>query len=143
MPTLAASETSFRVRYAETDQMGVVYHSNYLVYFEMGRTDLCRMNGIRYRDMEDQDGVLLTVAEVECRYISAARYDEELVVRSCIAEANPRMVIFEYEIRSLESGDRIARGRTKHIFCNRALRPTRVPAKYYDLFGIVERGTRV
>ena len=74
------SEVRFRVRYAETDQMGIVYHANYLVWMEMGRVELCRTIGVRYRDMEEQDGILLTVAEVQCRFLSPARYDDEVVL---------------------------------------------------------------
>jgi acyl-CoA thioester hydrolase len=76
------TEIRLRVRYAETDQMGVVYHANYLVWMEMGRVELCRSMGVRYRDMEQQDGVLLTVVEARCRYHAPARYDDEVVVKN-------------------------------------------------------------
>lgn len=124
------------MRYAETDQMGVVYHANYLVWMEIGRVELCRASGIRYRDMEREDGVLLTVAEVQCRYVSPARYDDEVIVRACIEEAHPRMVRFGYELCRAEGGETLARGMTKHLFCGRDMRPTRLPEKYHPLFGI-------
>ena len=97
-------ETRFRVRYAETDQMGVVYYANYLVWMELGRAEYCRAAGIRYRDMEVDDGVLLAVVEAHCRYLHPARYDEEIAVKTWVAKANQRMVEFEYEIREAESG---------------------------------------
>src|ERR1700722_19356718 len=92
-------ETSFRVRYAETDQMGVVYYANYLVWMELGRAEYCRAAGIRYRDMEVDDGVLLAVVEAHCRYLRPARYDEEITVKTWVSKAYHRMVEFEYQIR--------------------------------------------
>ena len=133
-------EARFRVRYAETDQMGVVYYSNYLIWMELGRVELCRAAGIRYRDMETDDGVLLAVVEALCRYLYPARYDEEVVVRASIEHASPRGVRFGYVISSRESGRALAKGHTKHIFCGRDMKPARLPPKYYAMFGI-ERGT--
>ena len=95
-------ETKLRVRYAETDQMGIVYHANYLIWMEVGRVEYCRSAGIVYRDMEREEGILLAVVEVNCRYISPALYDEEVIVRTWIAEANPRMLRFEYEMVEAE-----------------------------------------
>ena len=86
------TETRLRVRYAETDQMGVVYYANYLVWMEVGRVELCKACGFSYRDMENSDGVLLAVAEAQCRYRAPARFDDEVIVKTWIAEANPRMV---------------------------------------------------
>jgi len=103
---------------------------------EVGRVEYCRAAGIRYRDMETNDGILLTVAEANCRYIAPAHYDEEVIVRTGVARAHPRMIAFGYEIVSAESGRNLAEGFTKHIFCGRDLRPCRLPAKYYGAFGI-------
>jgi acyl-CoA thioester hydrolase len=128
-------ETRLRVRYAETDQMGVVYHANYFVWMEMGRVELCRSMGVRYRDMED-DGVLLTVAEVSCRYMHPARYDEEVLVRAAITQVSPRLVRFGYEIMSNESHKTLATGSTTHVFCGRDLLPCKLPAKYRPTFGL-------
>jgi acyl-CoA thioester hydrolase len=116
--------------------MGIVYHANYLVWMEVGRVEYCRAAGIRYRDLEANDGVLLTVAEVNCRYVAPARYDEEVIIRTAIANAHPRMIAFGYEIVSAEDGRNLAEGYTKHIFCGRDLRPCRLPAKYHKVFGI-------
>ena len=131
------SETRLRVRYAETDQMGVVYYANYLVWMEAGRVDLCKALGFNYRDMEIDDGVFLAVAEASCRYRSPARFDDEVVVRSWVAEANTRMAIIEYEIR-LEGGRMLATGQTRHVFVSRDFQRIRLPHKYRPLFGIPE-----
>jgi acyl-CoA thioester hydrolase len=129
-------EIRLRVRYAETDQMGVVYHANYLVWMEMGRVELCRSMGLRYRDLEESDGILLTVAEVSCRYLFPVRYDDEVVVRTSITQASPRLVRFGYEMVSGESTRKIATGSTTHVFCGTGLRSCRLPAKYWAAFGI-------
>jgi acyl-CoA thioester hydrolase len=131
------SETRIRVRYAETDQMGVVYYANYLVWMEAGRVDLCKALGFNYRDMELDDGVFLAVAEVTCRYRSPARFDDELIVRTWVAEANTRMAIIAYEIR-LTEGRVLATGQTRHVFVSRDFQRIRLPQKYRSLFGIPE-----
>jgi acyl-CoA thioester hydrolase len=125
-------ETRVRVRYAETDQMGVVYYANYLVWMEVGRVELCRARGFNYRDLEEQDGIFLAVAESGCRHTSPARYDDEVAIETWVEDSGARMVIFRYEMRV---GDRkVATGFTKHIFLNRELRPARLPEKYLALF---------
>ena len=116
--------------------MGVVYHSNYLIWMEVGRVELCRFLGIRYRDMESQDGVLLTVAEASCRYLSPALYDDEVDIETWIETAHPRMVVFGYEMKRAEGGAVLAKGQTKHIFCGKDLKSARLPAKYFAAFGI-------
>ena len=130
------TETRLRVRYAETDQMGVVYYSNYLVWMEVGRVDLCRACGFEYSEMERQDGVLLAVAEANCRYLAPARFDDEVIVRTSIESANRRMVTFAYEMRLAANDDRLARGYTKHLFLDREFRQTKLPEKYWAMFGI-------
>jgi acyl-CoA thioester hydrolase len=129
-------EIRLRVRYAETDQMGVVYHANYLVWMELGRTELCRRMGVRYRDMEELDGVLLTVAEVSCRYMYPARYDEDVLVQTTLTQASPRLVRFGYEMKSFESERTLATGATTHVFCGRDMRPCKLPVKYRHVFGL-------
>jgi acyl-CoA thioester hydrolase len=133
-------EARLRARYAETDQMGVVYYANYLVWMEIGRAELCRTAGMRYKDLELEEGVRLAVIEARCRYHSPARYDEEIVVKTWIAESNPRMVEFGYEMRDGASGRKLATGETRHIFCGADMKPMRLPAKYWPLFGIAQRG---
>src|ERR1700678_1074978 len=95
---LRSHETRFRVRYAETDKMGVVYYANYLVWMEVGRAEFCRASGIQYRDMEVDDGILLAVVDAHCRYIRPARYDDEIAVKTRVANASRRAVEFHYEI---------------------------------------------
>ncbi len=136
MPEVRSHEALLRVRYAETDQMGVVYYANYLVWMELGRAEYCRAAGIRYRDMEVDDGILLAVVEAHCRYMSPARYDEEIAVKTWVANANRRMVQFQYEIRNAESGVPLASGETKHMFLSAGMRPMKLPDKYLPLFGI-------
>ena len=129
-------ETRVRVRYAETDQMGIVYHANYLVWMEVGRVEYCRAAGIRYRDMEREDGILLAVVEVNCRYLAPALYDEEVIVRTWIEQAHPRLLRFAYEMMDAATQRVLATGETKHIFCDRERRPMKLPEKYRTAFGI-------
>jgi len=129
-------ETRFRVRYAETDQMGVVYYANYLIWMELGRAEYCRAAGIRYKDMEAQDHVLLAVVDAHCRYIHPAHYDEEILVETAIARANRRMIEFRYRILEASTARDLAEGETKHIFLSRAMKPVKLPEKYYAAFGI-------
>ena len=131
------SEARIRVRYAETDQMGVVHHSNYLVWMEAGRSELCRARGFRYRDLE-AEGILLAVAEAGCRFLSPARYDDEVTIRTWIGAAGTRMVTFEYEMCC--DGRVLATGFTKHVFLDRDMRPRRLPEKYSGLFAPPESG---
>src|SRR5689334_9972175 len=119
-----------RVRYAETDQMGIVYHANYLVWMEIGRVEYCRDAGVRYRDLERDHGVLLAVVEVSCRYLSPALYDEEVIVRTRIEEASPRMVRFGYVLNSADDGRKLADGFTRHIFCGRDRKARKLPPEY-------------
>jgi acyl-CoA thioester hydrolase len=133
---MQAHETRVRVRYAETDQMGVVYYANYLVWMEVGRVEYCKASGFNYKDMEEQDGVMLAVAEAQCRYAYPARFDQEVIIKTWMAEANARMVRFGYEMRLAEGGRKLATGETKHIFCGRDLKPCRMPEKYREKFGL-------
>jgi acyl-CoA thioester hydrolase len=130
------SETRIRVRYAETDQMGVVYYANYLVWMEVARAELCRVCGFTYREMEREDGVLMVVAESNCRYASPARYDDEVTVKCWIEAAGSRMVTIAYEMRVAAEERKVASGFTRHIFVTRDFRPTRLPRKYFPMFGI-------
>jgi len=130
------NETRLRVRYAETDQMGVVYYANYLVWMEVGRVELCKACGFNYREMEAEDGIFLAVAESHCRYRSSARFDDEVTVRTWIETANTRMVTFAYEMRVADR--RVATGSTRHVFVSRAMRPTHLPEKYHALFGLTK-----
>jgi acyl-CoA thioester hydrolase len=129
-------ETRLRVRYAETDQMGVVYYANYLIWMEVGRAEYCRASGISYRDMEAGDGILLAVVEAHCRYLRPARYDQEIAVKTRVANASRRAVQFQYEISDAQSGRKLASGETKHVFLGADMKPAKLPEKYWPLFGI-------
>ena len=129
-------ESRVRVRYAETDQMGVVYHANYLVWMEVGRVEYWRAVGLTYRDMEREDGVLLAVVEAQCRYLAPAHYDEEIVIRTRVGEVDPRLIRFEYELVNAADGKTVATGFTKHVFCGPDWRRRRLPEKYHARLGI-------
>ena len=135
-----ASETRLRVRYAETDQMGVVYYANHFVWMEVARVDLCRACGFDYKDMEREDGIYLAVAEANCRYRSPARFDDEVIVKTWIEEANTRIARFAYEMRIASDGRLLATGFTRHVFVDRQMQKARMPEKYYAMFGLDERG---
>ena len=126
-------ETPVRVRYAETDRMGVVYHANYLVWFEIGRTEFCRARGFAYRDMEEAGDAFLVVAEVYCRYKAPAHYDDDLVVRTHITELRRRSVRFGYEIIRAADGQIIAEGETGHVVTDGDGRVRSMPDKYREL----------
>lgn len=123
----------FRVRYAETDQMGVVYYANYFVWFEIGRTDLCRQRGFAYRDMEKEDGLCIIVAEARCRYKAPARYDDEIEVRTRLSEVRRRVLTFTYEIRRKSDDELLAEGETIHVVVDMEGKPRALPDKYREL----------
>lgn len=116
--------------------MGIVYHANYIIWMEIGRIEYCRAKGLRYKDLEEQGGILLTVVEANCRFSSPARYDQEVLVRTFLEEASPRMIQFSYEMVSADDQRILATGFTKHVFCGRDLKPKKLPEAYRHLFGI-------
>ena len=109
--TAPTSEIEFLVRYAETDQMRVVYHANYLVWCEMGRTDLIRQLGTSYADIERQ-GVALAVVDASLRYHAAAKYEDRIRVRTTLADARSRSVTFDYVIENAATGAKLVSART-------------------------------
>lgn len=121
---MAFVESRIRVRYKETDQMGIAHHSNYIVWFEIGRTDLCRATGFTYRDIEER-GRILVVTEVTCRYRAPYRYDDEVVIRTSISESGSRAMTFAYQLLD-HTGERVhATGRSVHVWVDReSRRPT-------------------
>jgi len=133
MRNIEYHDTTVRVRYAETDQMGVVYHSNYLIWFEVGRVELMRALGFEYKAMETEDDCHIVVADVHCRYEKPARYDELLRIRTRIAEWRNRIVKFSYEIFRDADNMLLATGDTTHIICGRNGRPKSLPPKYRDV----------
>jgi len=131
-PTWTA--TTLQVRYAETDQMGVVYYANYMIWFEIGRTDFCRQHGFAYREMERQDGLYIMVAEARCRYKAPARYDDDILVRTCLKAIRRRVLIFGYEVYRQATDELLAEGETVHVITDRDGHPRSLPDKYRDLF---------
>ncbi|MGB8543453.1 MAG: thioesterase family protein [Candidatus Acidiferrales bacterium] len=123
-----------RVRYAETDQMGVVYHGNYFTWFEVGRVELCRQLGFEYKRMESEDDSFIVVADAHCRYKRPARFDDLLVIRTKVAESQRRTIRFDYEILNQASGELIATGDTLHVICDRTGKPKSLPEKYRKYF---------
>jgi len=125
-------ETEVRVRYAETDQMGIVHHANYLIWFELGRSALCRARGFSYREMEEKDNALMVVVESYCRYKSPAFYDDAITVRTNIGEIKSRTVRFIYEIFRSSDGLLLAEGETLHIVTDKYKRVRSLPAIYKE-----------
>jgi acyl-CoA thioester hydrolase len=126
------SETRLRVRFAETDKMGIVYYANYFVWMEIGRTDYCKSVGFSYREME-KDHANMAVADASCRYRAPARYDDEILVRTVIEKLNRRLVSFLYSISNAETGALLAEGRTVHITIDKEGKTCSIPEKYYAM----------
>jgi acyl-CoA thioester hydrolase len=126
-------ETEVRVRYAETDQMGIAHHSNYLIWFEAGRSDLCRSRGFSYKEMEEHDGALLIVAESYVRYKSPAFYEDILSIRTTISEVRSRSIRFNYEVVRTSDGALVAEGETLHLVTDKEQRVKTIPDFYRRL----------
>ncbi|HXZ81685.1 MAG TPA: thioesterase family protein [Terriglobales bacterium] len=137
------SESRLRVRYAETDQMGVVYHANYFVWFEVGRVDLLRQLGFNYKDMESQDGCRIAVADARCRYKSPALYDDQILVRTHIRRVRSSMVQFGYKVLRETDSQLLAEGETTHIVTDADLKVTNMPEKYVQAFRAAVERSRV
>jgi acyl-CoA thioester hydrolase len=130
------SETTLRVRYAETDKMGVVYYGNYYIYFEVARVEYMRQRGVNYREMELQDDSFIVVVESKCRYRRPARYDDPLRIRTRVVALKRRTIHFEYEVVHGETGELLATGETVHVVCDGNGRPKTLPEKYIRYFDI-------
>jgi acyl-CoA thioester hydrolase len=128
------ADATIRVRYAETDQMGVVYHGNYFTWFEIGRVEFCRQLGLEYKQMEIEDDSFIVVVEASCRYKRPAKFDDVLVVRTRVTQSQRRMIRFAYEILDQASGGLIATGETLHVICDRLGKPKSLPEKYRQYF---------
>lgn len=126
------AESRVKVRYAETDQMGVAYYANYFIWFEVGRSQYCNDRGFSYRDMERETGLFLIVAEASCRYKNPARYEDELIIRTTITELTRRTLRFSYTIERLDTAA-VATGETLHVLINAEGRPSSLPEKYLSL----------
>ena len=128
------SETTVRVRYAETDQMGVVYHANYLVWFEVGRVEFLRQLGFSYKEMEQKDDCCIAVVDARCRYKAPARYDDEIVVRTHLKNVRESLVHFGYELVRASDGVLLAEGETTHVVIDSDMKKRAIPEKYMRLF---------
>jgi acyl-CoA thioester hydrolase len=133
MTVVPSSRSTVRVRYAETDKMGVVYYANYFVWFEVARADLLRSLGWSYREME-HDGISLPVIEAHCEYVRPARYDDELEIRAEGRLLSPVRMEFSYEVRLLPNPTVAASGRTVHAALDVSGRPCRLPARIREVF---------
>lgn len=127
-------ETKLRVRYAETDQMGVVYHSNYIIWFEVGRVEMLRQLGFTYSEMEKQDGTHIAVVEVRCRFKAPALYDDSVVVRTRLLNVRDSLLHFGYEILRETDSTLLAEGETVHIVVDAGFKKIPLPDKYRQRF---------
>ena len=124
------NETRIRVRYAETDQMGVVYHSNHFIWFEVGRVELLRQLGFSYKAMETQDDCFIAVVDARCRYRAPVHYDDEVVVRTFLRHVREKLIHFGYELLNADGTMLLAEGETTHIVANAQMTPRALPEKY-------------
>jgi len=127
-------EVRLRVRYAETDQMGVVYHANYFVWFEVGRVELLRQLGFSYREMEQNDACFIAVVDARCRYKAPARYDDELAVRTHLKNVRESLVHFGYALVRTSDDTLLAEGETTHIVTDAEMKVRSIPEKYMRVF---------
>lgn len=123
-------ELDLRVRYAETDRMGVVYYANYLIWFEMGRSEYCRQRGFPYLELEEQ-GYRLVVAEASCTYRRPAQYDELVTVRTFLHTLRRRSICFKYQVVRKGSGETLVEGETKHLCIDSEGRVKTIPDPYF------------
>jgi len=137
------NETRLRVRYAETDQMGVVYHSNHFIWFEVGRVELMRQMGFAYRDIERNEGRFIAVAEARCQYRSPVFYDEEVVVRTWLKSVRESVIVFRYELLRPGSDTLLAEGETLHIVTDSNMKLAKLPQKYFQAFRAAVRGKHI
>jgi acyl-CoA thioester hydrolase len=130
-----AGETRLRVRYAETDKMGVVYHSNFVIWFEVGRVELLRQLGFEYSRMEQDDNCHIPVVDLRVRYKAPALYDDEVVVRTRLANVRSSLLHFVYEVARAGDGTLLATGESTHIIVNDKFERRALPEKYLNAFG--------
>ena len=132
--TSVPGEARVRVRYAETDQMGVVYHANYLVWFEIGRVELMRSLGFDYSLLEREEGCLIAVVEATARYRLPARYDDELVIRTRVSGARSSLIKFSYSVCRVADDALLCTGETTHVVVGRDMKKRVLPGKYQTAF---------
>jgi acyl-CoA thioester hydrolase len=128
------NETRIRVRYAETDQMGLVYHANHFIWFEVGRVELLRQLGFSYKDMEREDNCFIAVVDARCRYKAPAHYDDEILVRTYLKNVRESLIHFGYELVRPTDNTLLAEGETTHIVADAQMRKATLPEKYLQAF---------
>lgn len=128
------SESRVRVRYAETDQMGVVYHANHFIWFEIGRVDLMRQLGFNYRDLERDHGCFIPVVDARCRYKAPAHYDDEIIVRTHIKNVRESVIHFGYELVRASDGELLAEGETTHMVIDAKMKAAPLPPAFLKVF---------
>lgn len=133
------TESRVRVRYAETDQMGVVYHANYLVWFEIGRVDFIRALGLDYATLEREEGALIAVVEARTRYKLPARYDDALTIRTQLNEVRGSIIRFGYTVLRDSDGAELCTGETTHLVVDRDMKRRRIPERYAQRFAEIIR----
>jgi acyl-CoA thioester hydrolase len=134
-------QTQIRVRYAETDQMGVVYHANYLVWFEIGRVELMRQRGLNYSRLEAEEGCGIAVVEAKVRYKAPARYDDELVIETRVVKVRGPIIQFGYRIIRQADALVLCEGETIHLVVGRDMKRRKIPKKYADILGAAASDT--
>ena len=134
------SEIRLRVRYAETDQMGVVYHANHFIWFEVGRVEFLRQLGISYRDMEQNHRCSMAVVDARCRYRVPARYDDEIIVRTQLKNVRDSLVHFGYQLVRASDGTLLAEGETTHLAIDGEMKVCAIPENYMSVFRNVVAG---
>lgn len=130
-------ETEVRVRYQETDQMGVVYHANYLTWFEIGRTELIREAGVPYSHFERR-GILLPVVNVHIQYKSPARYDDAITIRTSVKHFTGVRITFGYEVFRSHTGQLLALGETEHVWVNQEFKPINLRKEWPEMAALIE-----
>ena len=134
MPKPFHAEARLRVRYAETDQMGVVYHANYLIWFEVGRVELLRSLGIPYQRLEQEFDCMIAVVAAELRYRSPARYDDEIGVRTRLVLLRGSLMKIQYQVVRMTDEKLLCEGETTHVVVSRAMEKRRLPEQYEAVF---------
>jgi len=133
-PLAVVNETRIRVRYAETDQMGVVYHANHFIWFEVGRVEFLRQVGFSYKEMEKNDNCFIAVVDARCRYKAPAQYDDEIIVRTRLKKIRESVIHFGYELVRVSDRAVLAEGETTHIVADAQMQKTTLPEKYMKVF---------
>jgi acyl-CoA thioester hydrolase len=127
-------ESRLRVRYAETDQMGMVYHANHFIWFEIGRVELMRQLGFAYRDMEREHECFIPVVDARCRYKAPARYDDEIIIRTHLQNVRDSVIHFGYELVRASDGEVLAEGETTHMVVDAKMKSVTLPPAFLNTF---------